>query len=291
MTLPVRPNADGRFWERLRGAVGTLLALIIMLMAGPALAQYSYTPFNAPSGGEATHAEILSMSYGGTFVADGLNFHNQYGIWAYRVWDSNLGDETVHVVTGDQSHVDQVWTDGAATVVAIARYADFDRPLYKCGDEGTFTMTVNGNWKLAIENGAESYHLPWVHPGLNSYSRLKDHYHLDADGPFCGQGTTVYSPMLTEDGRRFPAFGGQDNPLVAGLFAFSLCNSIEGLVAAVQQCFASQASVDSMRHDREREISEYLDLGEKLSSSLEGKRRIEEVVEIVLQFHSSEAVG
>jgi phenylpropionate dioxygenase-like ring-hydroxylating dioxygenase large terminal subunit len=93
---------------------------------------------------------------------------------------------------------------------AIARYADFDRPLYKCGDEGTFTMEVQGNWKLAIENGAESYHLPWVHPGLNSYSRLEDHYHLDLGDPFCGQGTTVYSPMLTEDGRRFPAFGGQD---------------------------------------------------------------------------------
>ncbi len=87
------------------------------------------------------------------------------------------------------------------------------------------------------------------------------------------------------------AFEGRDNPLVAGLFAFSLCDSIEGSVTAVQQCFASQTSVDSTRDDREREISEYFDLGEKLSSSLEGNRRIEEVVEIVLQFHSSEAVG
>ena len=87
---------------------------------------------------------------------------------------------------------------------AIKRYADFDRPLYKCGDEGTFTMEVKGNWKLAIENGAESYHLPWVHPGLNSYSRLEDHYHIDAEGPFCGQGTKVYNPAL-----KFPRFEGQ----------------------------------------------------------------------------------
>ena len=58
---------------------------------------------------------------------------------------------------------------------ALPRYKDFDRPLYRCGDEGTFTMEVKGNWKLAIENGAEAYHLPWVHPGLNSYSRLEDH--------------------------------------------------------------------------------------------------------------------
>ncbi|MEO1492779.1 MAG: aromatic ring-hydroxylating dioxygenase subunit alpha [Pseudomonadota bacterium] len=94
---------------------------------------------------------------------------------------------------------------------AIARYADFERPLYRCGDEGTFSMAVNGNWKLAIENGAESYHLPWVHPGLNSYSRLEDHYHLDIEGPFCGQGTTVYNPGL-----KFPKFDGQGEMWATG---------------------------------------------------------------------------
>ena len=85
------------------------------------------------------------------------------------------------------------------------------------------------------------------------------------------------------------AFEGRDNPLVAGLFAFSLCDSIEGLVAAVKESFESQASADSMRDDREREISGYLDLGEKLSATLEGNRQIEEVVKIVLTFHFSEA--
>ena len=91
---------------------------------------------------------------------------------------------------------------------AIQRYADFDRPMHRCGDEGTFTMEVRANWKLAIENGAESYHLPWVHPGLNSYSRLEDHYHLDGAGPYCGQGTTVYDPQVLPGGRRFPRFAG-----------------------------------------------------------------------------------
>jgi phenylpropionate dioxygenase-like ring-hydroxylating dioxygenase large terminal subunit len=93
---------------------------------------------------------------------------------------------------------------------ALERFADFDKPLFRCGDEGTFTMEVAANWKLAIENGAESYHLPWVHPGLNSYSRLEDHYHIDGQGPYCGQGTTVYNPSLSEDGRRFPEFADYD---------------------------------------------------------------------------------
>ena len=63
-----------------------------------------------------------------------------------------------------------------------------------------------GNWKLAVENYCESYHLPWVHPGLNSYSRLEDHYHIEQPGFFSGQGTRVYRPMMDEGGNRFANF-------------------------------------------------------------------------------------
>ncbi|MEO1276070.1 MAG: aromatic ring-hydroxylating dioxygenase subunit alpha [Pseudomonadota bacterium] len=90
---------------------------------------------------------------------------------------------------------------------ARARWAEFDRPLHFAGPESGFTLEVACNWKLAVENYCESYHLPWVHPGLNSYSRLEDHYHIEGEG-FSGQGTTVYRPMLAEDGRRFPPIEG-----------------------------------------------------------------------------------
>ena len=46
-------------------------------------------------------------------------------------------------------------------------------------DHGYFQLKVKCNWKFAIENYCESYHLPWVHPGLNSYSKLSDHYHIE----------------------------------------------------------------------------------------------------------------
>ncbi|MEM9145266.1 MAG: aromatic ring-hydroxylating dioxygenase subunit alpha [Pseudomonadota bacterium] len=85
----------------------------------------------------------------------------------------------------------------------LARWAEFERPLTAATD-GFFDLEVRSNWKLAVENYCESYHLPWVHPGLNSYSRLEDHYHIEAAGEFSGQGTTVYRPLLSEDGRRFP---------------------------------------------------------------------------------------
>ena len=61
-------------------------------------------------------------------------------------------------------------------------------------------------WKFAIENYCESYHLPWVHPGLNSYSKLEDHYHIQGlPNRFAGQGTVVYNPSF-EGKEKFPCF-------------------------------------------------------------------------------------
>ena len=90
----------------------------------------------------------------------------------------------------------------------IARWAEFDKPLYHGGADSTFQLAVNGNWKLAVENYCESYHLPWIHPGLNSYSRLEDHYHIEEPGQFSGQGTQVYRQLTGSDGGVFPDFHG-----------------------------------------------------------------------------------
>ncbi len=90
----------------------------------------------------------------------------------------------------------------------IARWAEFDVPLCHGGADSTFTLECRTNWKLAVENYSESYHLPWVHPGLNSYSRLEDHYHIEVDGKFSGQGTEVYRQLKGDDGDVFPDFPG-----------------------------------------------------------------------------------
>lgn len=37
-------------------------------------------------------------------------------------------------------------------------------------------VEVNANWKLAVENFVDFYHLPAVHRGLNCYSAMRDHY-------------------------------------------------------------------------------------------------------------------
>ena len=91
----------------------------------------------------------------------------------------------------------------------IERWAEFDgKPLFHGGSGSSFSLTVNTNWKLAVENYCESYHLPWVHPGLNSYSKLEDHYNIVEEGAYSGQGTTVYNPQLDPSGHKFPDFEG-----------------------------------------------------------------------------------
>ncbi len=107
------------------------------------------------------------------------------------------------------------FTDYAADV--IARWGEFEsQPLHFGGADSAFGFDVACNWKLAVENYCESYHLPWVHPGLNSYSRLEDHYHIENAGKFSGQGTLVYRPMIQGDGQRFPDFEGLGEAWDAG---------------------------------------------------------------------------
>ena len=98
------------------------------------------------------------------------------------------------------------FTEYAASL--IERWSEFDRELHCSGDDSTFALEIRGNWKLAVENYCESYHLPWVHPGLNSYSKLSDHYHIEEPGKYSGQGTRVYQPPIDEHGTRFTDFAG-----------------------------------------------------------------------------------
>lgn len=58
------------------------------------------------------------------------------------------------------------------------------------------SLEVRCNWKLAVENYCEAYHLPWIHPALNSYSPLARHYSMLISDDFAGQGTTLFNPAL-----------------------------------------------------------------------------------------------
>ena len=99
------------------------------------------------------------------------------------------------------------FTDYASRL--LDRWSEFDgREVFHGGPGSSLKFEVNCNWKLAVENFCESYHLPWVHPGLNSYSKLEDHYNIVEENAYAGQGTMVYNPQLDASGRRFADFEG-----------------------------------------------------------------------------------
>jgi phenylpropionate dioxygenase-like ring-hydroxylating dioxygenase large terminal subunit len=114
---------------------------------------------------------------------------------------SHIWRDVVFVnISGDAAPFEEIHAD------LIARWAEFDQPMYHGGDDSKFELGVNTNYKLAVENYCESYHLPWVHPGLNSYSRLEDHYNINEPGKYSGQGTLVYRQFEGVGGKRFPDF-------------------------------------------------------------------------------------
>lgn len=72
------------------------------------------------------------------------------------------------------------------------------------GPNSNWTITLAGNWKLAQENHVDGYHLPFVHPKLNSYSPLGIHYPLVIEGSSSGQGSTGQQHSVEIGGDAMP---------------------------------------------------------------------------------------
>lgn len=132
----------------------------------------------------------------------------------------------------------------------IERWREFDQPLHHGGADSRFTLDLATNWKLAVENYCESYHLPWVHPGLNSYSRLEDHYHIEAPGLFSGQGTLVYRQLRGTDEETFPDFAGLSEKWDTGAEYVAV---YPNLLLGVHRDHTFAIVLEPVAHDRTRE--------------------------------------
>jgi choline monooxygenase len=88
---------------------------------------------------------------------------------------------------------------------------EFDQQLIADASEfGSMELVLNSNYKLAVENYCESYHLPFVHPDLNTYSPLDAHYNLTVDPLASGQGTRVYD-LTRGESQPLPQFSEWDS--------------------------------------------------------------------------------
>ena len=72
---------------------------------------------------------------------------------------------------------------------------------------GYFELGLACNWKLAIENYCEAYHLPWVHRSLNKYSPLDQHFNITHGESMAGQGSRHYD-LATSAGIEMPRISG-----------------------------------------------------------------------------------
>jgi choline monooxygenase len=148
-----------------------------------------------------------------------------YHAWTYRLdgrlnGTPHIGGAGIHNVDGfdKKSHGlfeirSHLWMDMVFVNLSgsAERFEDFIAPLeqrlsrlwgangphaWVPATDGRMEMEVRSNWKLAVENYLEAYHLPIVHPGLNSYSPLSDHYSYHENANFAGQGVTTYRPNI-----------------------------------------------------------------------------------------------
>ena len=109
-------------------------------------------------------------------------------------------------LTGDAPPFDEHIAPLHARVDVLAP-ADVLDALVAPVDHGSVSLEFAANWKLVVENNVDAYHLPWVHPGLNSVSRLEDHVAVDGGDLFVGQSTLDYDPSTVTE-RPLPVFDG-----------------------------------------------------------------------------------
>ncbi|NKC10858.1 MAG: Rieske 2Fe-2S domain-containing protein [Gammaproteobacteria bacterium] len=140
---------------------------------------------------------------GGPGVHEADGFHkSSYGLKAVRTVEW-LGVVFVNL-SGDAPPFDECVAPLKARWEAFVGTGGFDQ-LSVAATHPHMQLEVQANWKLAVENYCESYHLPWIHPGLNSYSKLEDHYHIMEGAVGAGQGTLAFD-FASREGISLPQF-------------------------------------------------------------------------------------
>ena len=79
------------------------------------------------------------------------------------------------------------------------RWKHYDFSHLRQGAEIDYRLQCN--WKLAIENFIDFYHVPLVHPGLNQYTNIRDCYFIEGSDLYFGQGTHPCRPDDEATGR------------------------------------------------------------------------------------------
>ncbi len=190
--------------------------------------------------------------------------HEQLGLFKIR---THVWRDVVFVNVSGQA---PAFEDYAAEL--IKRWQEFDQPLFHGGESSSIEFDLRTNWKLAVENYCESYHLPWVHPALNSYSKLEDHYTIEHPGCFAGQGTRVYQQLKNTDGGALTDFSGLSSKWDEAAEYIALFPNV---LFGVHRDHAFAIVLEPLGVDRTRERVELYYAGaDSTSSAIDGLRSV-----------------
>ncbi|MBM3541186.1 MAG: aromatic ring-hydroxylating dioxygenase subunit alpha [Alphaproteobacteria bacterium] len=101
----------------------------------------------------------------------------------------------------------------------IRRWAGYDFATLRRAASRRYE--IGANWKLVIENFIDVYHLPYVHPGLESYCAMRDHSFIHDNHVFIGQSTDQYAPTDAAAGA-LPAIPGAPEGAASRMDAFAV---------------------------------------------------------------------
>ncbi len=101
------------------------------------------------------------------------------------------------------------------------QWHEFDFTKYgHGGSDSIWEITLQGNWKFAQENHVDGYHLPFVHPGLNSYSPLRNHEPMVIEGSAAGQRSIGQDHAGAIGDEQLPLYPGLSKPWYKGQAEF-----------------------------------------------------------------------
>jgi choline monooxygenase len=216
--------------------------------------------------GKQTGRSVLACRYHGwTYALDGAlvrtphfsgpNMHETPGIDR-----SCMGLQEVRCETWS----DLVFVDLSGTAPPLARHlaplarrwAHYD--LARLRHDGSCTFDIAANWKLAIENFLESYHLPFAHPTLNAASKMQAHYSM-LEELYLGQGSRQYDP--TKAGHAgLPSFPGLT---AAQSKTAEYPTLLPNLMLGIHADYLFVFGVDPIAPDRTRETFHFYYVGEE----------------------------
>ena len=130
------------------------------------------------------------------------------------------------------------------------RLRGYDLSLLQTSGEAE--TIVEANWKVVVENFVESYHLPWIHPSMNRYNPMEDHYQILGGDTYIGQGLLglEFDDEAANLLPRFPNL--KPEQLTTGESHFLFPNVLFGVM--IEQAYAVILNPDGPKRTRERVV-------------------------------------